>query len=664
MSSNYIYTTIQFYMNRKLLFYILLFLGHLAISQNVKKINIVSKDSLPFKFNSFWKYNYAEDSLTKQRTYNDSDWAEVKLDSFFNSESDSFNFKAKAWFRFHFDIDSSLLGIPLALYINQSGASEVFIDGKLIANYGVIKDKDSSEYYDPNDIPVFIVLNDMHTHVLAIRYANYNTEEDIGFGVTLSSNTNQIEQKAMNGVAVTFLLISLGFIFLTLSILHLFFYLYYRNIQSNLYFSLFTLSISSLFIISFIVTFAHDPAFIDKLKIYSVICSSISCVSFTFFIHVLLAKKSSIPLWLVSILAVSSLIVFQLKEEASSILFASLVGLVALYASYSIILAIIRKVKGVWIIGTGLLFFTLSFLGIVAFAIFSDNLEFNTGSKAGIFLILLILFDMLSIPLSMSIYQAWLFAHLNKELSYKLVEVERLSEITLQQEQEKKLILENQKNELEQKVEERTFQLKSEKKKSDDLLLNILPVEVADELKEKGMAEAKQYNHVTVLFTDFVNFTGISEQMTPKELVKEIHENFTAFDAIIEKHGLEKIKTIGDAYLAVCGLPIANEMHAIQVVKAAKDIQAYMARKSGKFQIRIGVNSGPVIAGIVGVKKYAYDIWGDCVNTAARMEQNSESGKINISGATFELVKTHFECIHRGKIAAKNKGEIDMCFVN
>lgn len=650
-------------MNRKLLICILLLWGHIAFSHNGQKLISISKDSLPYKFNGLWKYSLLEDSLHKQRSYNDSDWSEVKLASFFDEKSDSINFKGKAWFRFHFDIDSSLIGIPLALYLDQSGASEVFLDGKLIANYGVIKDKDSCEYYDPNDIPVFIVLNDINTHVLAVHYANYTKDEDIGFSVTLSLNTNQIEQKAMNGVAVTFLLISLGFIFLTLSILHLFFYLYYRNILSNLYFSLFTFSISSLFIISFIVTFAHDPAFIDKLKIYSVICSAIACVTFTFFIHVLLAQKSNIPLWIVSLLAALSLIVFQLNEEASTILFASLVGLVALYASYSIIVAIIKKLQGVWIIGTGLLFFTLSVLGIVAFSIISDDIEFNTGSNAGIFLLLLILLDVLSIPLSMSIYQAWLFAHLNKELSYKLVEVERLSEITLQQEQEKQLILENQKNELEQKVEERTIQLKSEKKKSDDLLLNILPEEVADELKEKGMAEAKQYNHVSVLFTDFVNFTGISEQMSPKELVKEIHENFTAFDAIIEKHGLEKIKTIGDAYLAVCGLPIENEMHAIQVIRAAIDIRTYMANKAGKFQIRIGVNSGPVIAGIVGVKKYAYDIWGDCVNTAARMEQNSVAGKINISGATYDLIKNDFECEYRGKVAAKNKGEIDMYFV-
>lgn len=651
-------------MNRILLICLTLFANHQLLSQIGSSSYFLNKDSLPFHFNSHWKYTIADDTLMKYRNAADSNCVQISLNSFFDKSNDSLQFKGKGWFRFYFDIDSSIIGIPLALSLEHSGASEVYLDGKLIATYGSIKDEGNTEYYDPKDIPEIIVLSDLRTHVLALRYAHYKIDDDMGFEIVLSANSNQIEQKEMNGVAVTFLLISLGFIFFTLSILHLFFYLYYRHIKSNLYFSVFTLCVSGLFLISFIITFAHSPSFIETLKFLSVLCSCLACLSFTFFIHVLLAKTNKIPLWVLSILGVISMLSFHFFEDASSILFASLIGLVALYVSYSIIIAIIKKVKGAWIIGTGLLFFTISILFIVVFSIFTGNLELNTGSAMGIFLLILILFDVLSIPLSMSIYQAWVFSNLNKELSNKLTEVERLSEMTLKQEWEKKQILENQKHELELKVEERTAQLKSEKKKSDDLLLNILPEEVADELKEKGMAEAKQYSHVSVLFTDFVNFTGISEQMSPKDLVKEIHENFTAFDAIIEKHGLEKIKTIGDAYLAVCGLPIENEMHAVQVIKAAKDIQEFMVKKAGKFQIRIGVNSGPVIAGIVGVKKYAYDIWGDCVNTAARMEQKSEPGKINISGATYTLVKEHFDCTYRGKIAAKNKGEIDMYFVN
>lgn len=198
---------------------------------------------------------------------------------------------------------------------------------------------------------------------------------------------------------------------------------------------------------------------------------------------------------------------------------------------------------------------------------------------------------------------------------------------------------------------------------SDGLLHNILPEAVAAELKEKGKAQARLYESVTVLFTDFVNFTGISERLTPTELVSEINRHYTAFDAIMEKHGLEKIKTIGDAYLAVCGLPKPKTDHATRVINAALDILEFLKENNSRFQIRIGIHSGSVVAGIVGVKKFAYDIWGDAVNTAARMEQNSMAGKINISEATYPLVKDEFECEYRGEIEAKNKGILKMYFV-
>ena len=237
---------------------------------------------------------------------------------------------------------------------------------------------------------------------------------------------------------------------------------------------------------------------------------------------------------------------------------------------------------------------------------------------------------------------------------------------------EKEALILGQNRMLEEKVVERTRDLTFEKKKSDDLLLNILPSEVAEELKQNGKAEAKQYNHVTVLFTDFVNFTGISEKLSPKELVEEIDRCFRAFDDIMGRNGMEKIKTIGDAYMAVCGLPIENTDHAGNAVRAAIEIRNFMNGTTSqinsdahnpRFQIRIGLHSGSVIAGIVGNRKFAYDIWGDTVNMASRMESSGEPGKINISGSTYEHVKKEFDCTYRGKIKAKNKGEVEMYFV-
>jgi class 3 adenylate cyclase len=171
------------------------------------------------------------------------------------------------------------------------------------------------------------------------------------------------------------------------------------------------------------------------------------------------------------------------------------------------------------------------------------------------------------------------------------------------------------------------------------------------------------------LFTDFVDFTKAGNTMSAQQLVNELHVCFKTFDEIISKYNIEKIKTIGDAYLAVCGLPLTHAQHAEHVANAALEIVQFMAArkqqlKDRTFEVRIGIHSGSVVAGIVGVKKFAYDIWGDTVNTAARMEQNSIAGKINISQATYDLIKNKFECTYRGEINAKNKGELSMYFVD
>ena len=224
-------------------------------------------------------------------------------------------------------------------------------------------------------------------------------------------------------------------------------------------------------------------------------------------------------------------------------------------------------------------------------------------------------------------------------------------------------------NELENKVKERTNELEIEKKKSDDLLLNILPEDIANELKQTGHTKPRSYEMATVMFTDFENFTSKSEQLSPEELVTIIDTCFKKFDEIITRHNIEKIKTIGDAYLCVSGLPDTKAHSATNVVDAAIEIIEAIesfrqnANDNSYFDIRIGIHTGPLVAGVVGDKKFAFDIWGDTVNTASRMEQNSEPNKINISQSTYDLVKEKYNCTFRGKRAAKNKGMIEMYFV-
>lgn len=209
----------------------------------------------------------------------------------------------------------------------------------------------------------------------------------------------------------------------------------------------------------------------------------------------------------------------------------------------------------------------------------------------------------------------------------------------------------------------------AEQRKSDQLLRNILPDEIAEELKSRGYANPRFYDSATVLFTDFMDFTKLSSQLSPQQLIDELDECFNAFDVISEKHGLEKIKTIGDAYMCAGGLPVTNDSHPHDAVKAALEMVDWLRdRRTGNplahfIDMRIGIHTGPVVAGVVGKYKFAYDIWGDAVNLAARLEQLGEPGRINISKATYDIIRDTYECVYRGKKDVHNKGEVDMYFI-
>ncbi|NBB21238.1 tetratricopeptide repeat protein [Runella sp. CRIBMP] len=215
--------------------------------------------------------------------------------------------------------------------------------------------------------------------------------------------------------------------------------------------------------------------------------------------------------------------------------------------------------------------------------------------------------------------------------------------------------------------------LKVEKDRSEALLLNILPQEIAEELKLTGSVKAKDFGMVSILFTDFQSFTQTAQTMSPQRLVEEINVCFEAFDRISEKYQIEKIKTIGDAYMAAGGMANADENSPQNVVLAALEMQAFIAQRAIEnqlapkphFEMRLGIHAGPIVAGVVGVKKFQYDIWGDTVNTASRMESNGSVGKVNISEAFYELIKDDplFSFEYRGNISAKGKGEIKMYFV-
>jgi class 3 adenylate cyclase len=213
--------------------------------------------------------------------------------------------------------------------------------------------------------------------------------------------------------------------------------------------------------------------------------------------------------------------------------------------------------------------------------------------------------------------------------------------------------------------------IEEEKNRSNQLLLNILPEETALELKRSGKVQAKKFDSVTVLFADFEGFTKYSENLAPEKLVESIDFYFSKFDTIMDKYNLEKIKTVGDAYMCAGGLPFPTKDHAHKIVLAALEIVQFVedskkvnSENQTRFEIRIGINTGPIVAGVVGIKKFSYDIWGDTVNIASRMESNSEAGKINISAFTYNIIKNDFDCKYRGEFEVKNKGMMKMYFVN
>lgn len=322
-----------------------------------------------------------------------------------------------------------------------------------------------------------------------------------------------------------------------------------------------------------------------------------------------------------------------------------------------------KKHDGAWIIGAG---------GVVTIlAIFIGMIQFSflmfTSSHWQLIRFFIICGQQLPIPIAMSMFLARRSAKTNVTLAAKLVETQELSKRMLEQEMEKKKLIEAQKDQLEIEVAERTKELRMEKEETERLLYNILPVEIAKELQEKGTIIPRRYEEISVLFSDFKGFTNTVSTMPANRLVEELNDIFHVFDDIIDKHGIEKIKTIGDSYLIAAGLPKESENHAIQCVKVALEMIHFIEKRNEtsaiKWQMRVGIHSGTVVAGVVGKKKFTYDVWGDTVNIAQRMEASGVPGKVNISAYTYDLIKQYFECEYRGKVDAKGKGEIDMYFV-
>ncbi|WP_300350812.1 adenylate/guanylate cyclase domain-containing protein [Chryseobacterium sp.] len=612
-----------------------------------------------------------DDSSWKHVNFNSKkvySWNPMKLNSKKGSKNDQIY-----WVRYYFKIDSASVNEPLSFDVNQLGASELYLNGKKIESIGKIGNEKSKEFRIKNRIPEIFTLDNTEVNVLAIRFlpivgAKKKTINlsPVAISIELVSANKFIRAKAEMVQYFNFYTMLICGIFGALGFIHLLLFIFYRKAVYNLYFSTYNFSISLMSYIVLLLSEMTDPLLLDSYTFLSFLSVMLFGTSLTGFVNTLFGRtKKRLKIMLIISAAIFILYYFSAASAASLAFF--YLSFVAFESFYLIVRAMIRREKSAFIVGGGVLVFFLFIVMVIIFMFLNKLNTIDISETMGDdFIGYVLIFIFISFPISISAYLGWQFASTNLSLVKQLDEVNRLSDVNLKQEQEKQQILQDQNDLLEKQVDERTFELQKEKQKTENLLLNILPHEVAEELKENGSSEAKYYDEVTVLFTDFVNFTQNSEKMGAEKMLVELNECFTAFDMIMEKHGLEKIKTIGDAYLAVCGLPIKNECHAYKTVLVALDIINFIEERKKTnpdvLDIRIGINSGSLIAGIVGVKKFAYDIWGDTVNTAARMEQNSEKGKINISESTYQLVKDKIVCEYRGKIHTKGKGEMDMYF--
>ena len=666
----------------KFLFFTLVVLQTFSFAQNsFEKPRVYTKKEIKSgaKINEESKFYAGDNPAFASPTFDDSSWKHVnfnskkvyswkKLDSRKGSKEDQIY-----WVRYYFKIDSASLNESLCFDITQLGASEIYLNGKKIESIGKIGNAKSREYKMKEKIPTIFSFSNTDVNVLAIRFLPFVSTKKktvnlspFAINAELISANTFIKDKVEMWKEFNFYTMLICGIFGALGFIHLLLFVFYRKAIYNLYFSTYNFSISLMSYLVLLFSEMSDPSILDTYTFLSFLAMMVFGTSLTGFVNTLFGRTKK-RLKVMLIISVAIFILYYFSATAAASLAFLYLAFVAFESFYLIVRAMIRREKSAFIVGGGVLVF---FLFIVMLIIFMFLNKLNTIDISEImgddFIGYVLIFIFISFPISISAYLAWQFASTNLSLVKQLDEVNRLSDVNLKQEQEKQQILQNQNDLLEKQVDERTFELQKEKQKTENLLLNILPHEVAEELKENGSSEAKYYDEVSVLFTDFVNFTQSSEKMGAEKMLVELNECFTAFDMIMEKHGLEKIKTIGDAYLAVCGLPMKNDCHAYQTVLVALDIIKFIEERKKThpeaLDIRIGVNSGSLIAGIVGVKKFAYDIWGDTVNTAARMEQNSEKGKINISESTYQLVKDKINCEYRGKIHTKGKGEMDMYF--
>ncbi len=585
------------------------------------------------------------------------------------------------WVRFHLKVDTALAHAPVDLDIYSQGAVEVYFNGELVEHFGTMPRTGSTEGYQaapfvPRRQVRLRFMGDGQRETVAIRcvhapvsVAGFERANELALTLHLPEVEGTIAGMEDSNLLQYGLFIGINLIILLLAGA-----IMSRSKRDR---SWLMLAFFSLFMA--LVGFTNTPPkgsfglSLEAVTAISLLNPIVYPVALFFLVLVLRTLFATVDRRSVLVFGTITLLMIAASYEAYSDPAGNhnfdgwITILFFLEVARQALRAVREQVHGSWIIGIGAVLFIIN-------GVFLEQYYQFTGHEMARWLRTFLRFSYyLTMPVSIAIFLAVRSAHQSR-------------------------LLARQRDELDKEVHERTAELRHEKERSEELLHNILPAEVAEELKAKGSADAQLIDLVTVLFTDFKGFTEMSEKLTAKQLVADIHECFSTFDRIMEKHGIEKIKTIGDAYMAAGGLPDPQHGSPADAVRAALEMQDFMKKhkaqreEAGKpyFEMRVGIHTGPVVAGIVGVKKFQYDIWGDTVNTASRMESSGQVGQVNISEATYALVKDAvvgsqllvarqgdgsqtadnrqptakaFTFTPRGKVQAKGKGEMEMFFV-
>lgn len=672
---------------KKTILFIIILWANLLCSQNnsqATKVFTVKDLENEIKLNNDWKTQAGTNILWKEKDFNDKNWKPL-TSNFHKFIAPDFN--GEMWFRKQLQIDSTLVNVPVFMQLYSKGNIDIYLNGTLLQKIKSLNNTPDSLKNKPH---IFVFKNPGN-NVLALHYKDslFNKKETTfqaeGFKLSLLSSKKHFEKSELNNY-LWLAVIAIGCIFITLGVIHLMLFGFYRKFIANLFFAIFNLCSGCSIILGyskflqlgiegFEFTNVNNPTSITFSVIGSLAISA--TVNFLF-------SKNKLRLIILSILVGICLLLMYVVSINFSFLASIFTTILFIESIIVVLTAAINKKPGAKIIAIGLVcsFGFALILGLIV-GVLVVTKTFNTFLIP--ILTILGVLSFFSIPFAMSAYLASNFAAVSRKLKEQIKHVNQLSNQTLKQEQERKTLLENKTAFLETEVIERTKEIEiqkqeiikqqeellKEKQKSEDLLLNILPKDVANELKEHGESKVKQFSSVSILFSDFINLDSVSQQLNSQELLDELNYCFQAFDHITTKHQIEKIKTISYSYMAVSGLPLENENHAKKMIEVALEMCSFIEnyqtkrKKQNKpyFEIKIGINSGEVVAGIVGIKKFAYDIWGDAVNTAARMKAKSENGRINVGHTTYDLAKNFFKFTYRGEIEIKGKGLAKMYFV-